>query len=418
MNLSKFGKKFTQSSAINQLMIDLGEAYSSNHPDLCMLGGGNPAFIPEAQALFGLEMEELVNNELFQNMVGIYDGPQGEQTFREVLSNYLNEKFNWQIGLENISLTNGSQNSFFYLFNALAGDMPDGSYKKILFPLSPEYVGYTDLGLSNNMFASQKPKIEYLENRQFKYRVDFDNLTIDDSIAAICLSRPTNPTGNVVSDNEIAKLRALAKQQGIPLIIDNAYGQPFPSVIYSQANLTWDESTVLCMSLSKLGLPGTRTGIVIANKDITQMISSLSGIITLAPNSVGAALMTRMIKDNQITNLTENIIKPFYQQRLESALRLFDEILSDLPILMHKPEGAFFLWLWLKDLPVSTQELYQQLKKRMVYVIPGDEFFIGLDSNWAHTHECLRINYGQPEEKMRQGFKILSDELRSLYADL
>ena len=172
------------------------------------------------------------------------------------------------------------------------------------------------------------------------------------------------------------------------------------------------------MSLSKLGLPGTRTGIVIANKDITQMISSLSGIITLAPNSVGAALMTRMIKDKQITNLTENIIKPYYQQRLESALRLFDEILSDLPILMHKPEGAFFLWFWLKDLPISTQELYQRLKKRMVYVIPGEEFFIGLDSNWAHTHECLRINYGQPEEKMRQGFKILSDELRSLYADL
>ena len=414
MNLSKFGKKFTQTSAINQLMVDLGEAYSSNHPDLCMLGGGNPAFIPEAQALFGREMETLIDNGLFQNMIGIYDGPQGEQTFRDVLSAYLNEKFGWNIGPDNISLTNGSQNSFFYLFNALAGDMPDGSYKKILFPLSPEYVGYTDLGLSNNMFASQRPKIEYLENRQFKYRVDFDNLNVDDDIAAICLSRPTNPTGNVVSDNEIAKLRTLAERQGIPLIIDNAYGQPFPNVIYSSASLSWDNNTVLCMSLSKLGLPGTRTGIVIANPDITQMVSSLSGIITLAPNSVGAALMTRMIKDQQITNLTENIIKPFYQERLKTALSLFEEILSDLPILMHKPEGAFFLWFWLKDLPISTQELYQRLKKRLVYVIPGEDFFIGLDSNWVHTQQCLRINYSQPEEKMRRGFIVLADEIREI----
>ena len=414
MNLSKFGKKFTQTSVINQLMVDLGEAYSSNHPDLCMLGGGNPAFIPEAQALFGREMESLIDNGLFQNMIGIYDGPQGEQTFRDVLSHYLNEKFGWDIGPENISLTNGSQNSFFYLFNALAGDMPDGSYKKILFPLSPEYVGYTDLGLSNNMFASQRPKIEYLENRQFKYRVDFDNLTIDDDIAGICLSRPTNPTGNVVSDNEIAKLRALAEQQNIPLIIDNAYGQPFPNVIYSSASLGWDNNTILCMSLSKLGLPGTRTGIVIANPEVTQMVSSLSGIITLAPNSVGAALMTRMIKDQQITNLTENIIKPFYQERLKTALSLFDEIFSDLPILIHKPEGAFFLWFWLKELPISTQELYQRLKKRMVYVIPGEDFFIGLDSNWEHTRQCLRINYSQPEEKMRKGFMILAEELRKV----
>ena len=415
MKLSKFGKKFTQRSAINELMVDLGEAYNSNHPELCMLGGGNPAFIPEAQSVFSQEMEALLNTELFQSMVGIYDGPQGEQNFRNVLSEYLNKTFSWNITAKNIALTNGSQNSFFYLFNALAGDMPDGTYKKILFPLSPEYVGYTDLGLSDNMFASQKPKIEYLEKKQFKYRVDFDNLEVDDDVAAICLSRPTNPTGNVVSDNELSKLRKLALQRNIPLIIDNAYGQPFPNVIYSQASLKWDENTVLCMSLSKLGLPGTRTGIVIANENITKLVGSLSGIITLAPNSVGAALMTRMIKAQKITHLSDNIIRPFYQQRLNSALALFDEIFSDLPVLMHKPEGAFFLWLWLKDLPISSYELYQRLKKRQVYVIPGEEFFIDLDSNWSHTQECLRINYGQPEEKIRQGFQVLAEELKKLY---
>ena len=110
MKLSKFGSKFTRQSGINQLMVDLGEAYNSNHPDLCMLGGGNPAFVPEAQALFAKEMELLIENKLFERMVGIYDGPSGELTFREVLAGYLNEKFSWQIGPENISLTNGSQN--------------------------------------------------------------------------------------------------------------------------------------------------------------------------------------------------------------------------------------------------------------------------------------------------------------------
>jgi len=293
--------------------------------------------------------------------------------------------------------------------------MPDGSFKKILFPLSPEYVGYADSGLSDGMFASQRPKIEFLENKQFKYRVDFDNLTVNDEIAAICLSRPTNPTGNVVSDREISKLRELAHQQGIPLIIDNAYGQPFPNVIYSQANLSWCENTILCMSLSKLGLPGARTGIVIANQDITNLVSSLSGIITLAPNSVGAALMTRMIEDNEITHLTENIIKPFYQRRLEQATQLFDDFFADLPVLMHKPEGAFFLWFWCQDLPISTKELYQRLKEKLVFVIPGEDFFIDIDSNWKHTKECLRINYGQPEDRLRHGFEIIASELKALY---
>ena len=163
IRLSSFGEKFTRQSGIGQLMVDLGEAFQSNHPDLCMLGGGNPAFIPAAQELFSKEMKTLIDNNLFESMVGIYDGPQGEQSFRQVLSKFLNAQFNWSIGPENISLTNGSQNSFFYLFNALAGEMPDGSFKKILFPLSPEYVGYADAGISENMFVSNRPNIELLE---------------------------------------------------------------------------------------------------------------------------------------------------------------------------------------------------------------------------------------------------------------
>ena len=416
MKLSKFGSKFTRQSGINQLMVDLGEAYNSNHPDLCMLGGGNPAFVPEAQALFAKEMELLIENKLFERMVGIYDGPSGELTFREVLAGYLNEKFSWQIGPENISLTNGSQNSFFYLFNALAGEMPDGSFKRILFPLSPEYVGYADAGLSDDMFASYRPKIELLENKQFKYRVDFDNLEISDDIAAICLSRPTNPTGNVIGNRELARLNELAIAHDIPLIIDNAYGQPFPNVIYADAQLNWNNNTVLCMSLSKLGLPGARTGIVIANEEITNTISALSGIITLAPNSVGAALMTRMIEDGEIEHLTENIIKPFYRQQLDSTIESFEEVFADLPVLMHKPEGAFFVWLWCQDLPISTKELYARLKEKQVFVIPGEDFFIDIDPNWPHTQQCLRINYGQPSDKLKAGFKVIAQELRTVYS--
>lgn len=43
----------------------------------------------------------------------------------------------------------------------------------------------------------------------------------------ICVSWPTNPTGNVITDEELLKLDALANQHGIPLVIDNAYGVPF-----------------------------------------------------------------------------------------------------------------------------------------------------------------------------------------------
>lgn len=415
LELSKFGQKFTRESDIHQLMNDLGHAQSNKHPDLAMLGGGNPAAIPEAQALFGREMERLIENDLFHSMIGLYDGPQGASEFRQVLSEYLNEHFSWPVTPANISLTNGSQSSFFYLFNALAGKMQDGRLRKILFPLAPEYVGYADAGLSDDMFDSRAPKIELLDNGQFKYRLDIDQLNITDDIAALCLSRPTNPTGNVISDKELAQLDQLAQHHGIPLIIDNAYGQPFPDVIHSQATLNWHDNIVLCLSLSKLGLPGARTGIVIANEQITNMLSSLSGIITLAPNSVGAALMTRVIQDGELGHLTGQIIKPFYQDKLSIAIKLVEKYLRPLGVRHHKPEGAFFLWLWMDRLSITSRELYQRLKARHVYAIPGEAFFIGIDPSWEHTRQCLRINYAQPEAQLERGLRVLAEELKRLY---
>ena len=112
----------------------------------------------------------------------------------------------------------------------------------------------------------------------------------------ICVSRPTNPTGNVITDEELIKLDALANQHGVPLVIDNAYGVPFPGIIFSDARPLWNPNIVLCMSLSKLGLPGSRCGIIIANEKIITAISNMNGIISLAPGGIGPAMMCEMIK--------------------------------------------------------------------------------------------------------------------------
>ncbi|NKB41761.1 MAG: aminotransferase class I/II-fold pyridoxal phosphate-dependent enzyme, partial [Ilumatobacter sp.] len=170
--------------------------------------------------------------------------------------------FAWDIQAENIAVTGGGQTAFFLLFNLLAGPQQDGSHKKILFPLAPEYIGYANQGLAPELFVAVPPLVEYGDDGFFKYKIDFDRLQIDDSIAALCVSRPTNPTGNVLTDTEVARLAELADTNGIPLIIDNAYGLPFPNIIFQEVRPVWTPNTIVTMSLSKLGLPGTRTAFV------------------------------------------------------------------------------------------------------------------------------------------------------------
>ena len=243
---SHLGQKLTARSGILELMDDLGRAMTVE-PDMLMLGGGNPAAIPEVQKIWRERMAALLQEAgSFDRMLVNYDPPRGNPRFLRALSGLLRRELGWHLGPENLAVTNGGQSAFFFLFNLLAGDFGDGRRRKILLPLTPEYIGYADQGVDPGLFVSCRPHIDWpltQAARIFKYRVDFDAVEAalrGEDIAAIAVSRPTNPTGNVLTDDEVQHLSALAVRQGIPLIIDNAYGAPFPDVIFSEAAPFWN----------------------------------------------------------------------------------------------------------------------------------------------------------------------------------
>ena len=132
MKFSKFGTKFTGDSGVLLLMDDLGNALNSGEK-VIMLGGGNPAQIPAVQQVFRQRMQAILDSgDDFEQMLSNYGGPQGDVPFAKSLANLLNQEYGWSITEKNIALTNGSQTSFFYLFNLLAGNFSDGSFKNLL----------------------------------------------------------------------------------------------------------------------------------------------------------------------------------------------------------------------------------------------------------------------------------------------
>ena len=280
---------------------------------------------------------------------------------------------------------------------------------------------------------------------RFKYFIDFTKLIEiieNEEIGAICVSRPTNPTGNVLTDGEVAKLDEIAKQYDIPLIIDNAYGTPFPDIIFTDATPIWNENIILSMSLSKLGLPGTRTGIVIANKEVIDAVGKMNAILNLAPNSMGVAFASKIVETGEIIHISKNIIQPYYQQRSQAAATILNDALqkAGVDFYLHEQEGALFLWLWLPTLPVSCEELYLRLKERGVIVVSGNYFFPGIDvdklddfgkivnSNYKdgdvlpfnknHLHQCLRISFVMEEDVIKRGLELLAEEIKQVFDEV
>ncbi len=417
--LSEFGEQLCGGSGIGELMHDLGHALAEGGDRVKMLGGGQPAHIPEMDALWRKRLEEIGNQPgKLEHVLGNYEPPAGNLAFRSAVAGLFLREFGWKLGPENVGVTIGGQTAFFFLFNSLAGRFRDGRRKKILLPLVPEYIGYANQSIGGDLFRAVKPRIEMTGDHEFKYHVDFDNLNVTDDVAAICVSRPTNPTGNVLTDSEIAHLADLADEHQIPLIIDNAYGAPFPNAIFTETTPLWNENIILTLSLSKIGLPGTRTGIVVAREDVIESLTSMTSITGLANTNIGQAITTPLIESGEILRLSNEVVQPYYREKSRQAQAWIEEFFDDsLDYRIHRSEGAFFLWMWFEGLPITSRELYERLKRRDVLVVPGSFFFFGVDdAEWRHRDECLRVTFTMSEDVVREGYRVIAEEVRAAYA--
>jgi valine--pyruvate aminotransferase len=368
VRFSAVGDLFDTDSPTRALMDDLGEV--QRRPEAFLnLGGGNPARVPEVHAHFAARLAQLASERRLDSAFAGYEDPQGPLAFREQVAAYLARRQGWPVSADNILCTAGSQASFFMLFNLLAGDTAGGRRRQILFPQTPEYIGYSGLCLQPDCLRAVDSLTVDTGPARFRYAIDLGNLEIDPAdTAAICLSRPTNPTGNICRDDELAILSERAAAAEVPLIVDCAYGEPFPGMM-------------------------------------------------LSVNPLGASMASSLFEHNLLDRLVSETIRPFYRARLDFALKRCDEAFAGLDYRIHEPGGAIFLWVWFRDSRVDSQLLYERLKRRGVLVIPGHHFApaggAGVD---GHLRQCLRLSFAQPEDVVARGVAVIGEEVRRILA--
>ena len=118
-------------------MDDLGRAMAGAHGPIRMLGGGNPAHIPEMQAIWRDRMAAiLADPPQFDRMMTNYDPPIGNAKFIAALAGLLRSEFGWNLRPENIAVTAGGQTAFFFLFNLKSSIFVQANNYGILIILS------------------------------------------------------------------------------------------------------------------------------------------------------------------------------------------------------------------------------------------------------------------------------------------
>jgi valine--pyruvate aminotransferase len=167
------------------------------------------------------------------------------------------------------------------------------------------------------------------------------------------------------------------------------------------------------MSLSKFGLPGTRTAFVVGPPEVAAAVASMTAVTGLANGNFGQTIAGPLIASGEITRLSREVIRPYYLAKRDKALAAVAEFFPDTaPYAIHESGGAMFLWLWIKDSKRTSKVIYRALKERGVLVVPGEYFFFGLeDQEWPHRHECLRLSFAMDDNDVREGIRIIANEL-------
>lgn len=416
--LTQFGAQMSHLSGVRAIMKDIIETLqASQGKEFINLSAGNPVIIPEVEQLWRNCTADLLASSEYGEVVCRYGSSQGYQPLVEAIAEDFNQRYDLNLTNRNILVTPGSQSLYFFAANAFGGYTPDGHLKQIVFPLCPEYTGYSGVSLVPEVLVAHKPALEIDPvAHRFKYRPDFSQVNLGENTGCVIFSRPCNPTGNVLTDAETQKIAALAALWNIPVFIDSAYGPPFPSLNFTEMTPVFGGNVVHCISLSKAGLPGERIGIAIGSERVIQALEAFQTNACIHASRYGQAIAAQAIRSGALAEISTQVIRPYYQQKFAVVETTLDQCMpQDLPWFLHRGEGAIFAWLWLRDLPISDWEFYQALKQVGVIVVPGSSFFPGLREAWPHKHQCLRISLTATDEEIAIAMQRLADVAKQVY---
>ncbi len=419
--LTKIGAQMSNLTGVRAIMKDIIETLSAGAGrQFINLSAGNPLILPEVEQLWRDCTVDLLNSSEYGEVVCRYGSSQGYAPFIEAVVNDFNQRYGLSLTDKNILITPGSQTLYFYAANAFGGytePVNGGSLKQVVLPLSPDYTGYGGVALSPESLIAYKPTLDIdASAHRFKYRPDFSQLSINENTGCVIFSRPCNPTGNVLTDEEVHKIAALAAPYNVPVFIDSAYAPPFPALNFTEMTPVFGENIIHCMSLSKAGLPGERIGIAIGDEQVIQVLECFQTNMCIHPSRYGQAIASRAINSGKLANISETVIRSFYQNKFTVLESTLDAAMpKDLPWLLHRGEGAIFAWLWFQDLPMTDWEFYQLLKQVGVIVVPGSSFFPGLREEWEHKHQCLRISLTGSDEEIAIAMQRLAKVAEEVY---
>jgi len=360
--------------------------YAKQTPGVISLGVGEPDFITPKTIV------EAGKNALDEGKT-FYTSNQGLLTAREKVSSYLTSRFRVSYLPEEIILTVGSSQAILASLMALINPGDE------VIVTEPTYVCYIP---DIEMCGGKAVVIPLKRENNFKLTKDELKKYITPKTKAVFLSYPNNPTGAIMSKEDLEDIVPLIIKNDLYVISDEIYAElTYENKHCSIASLpNMKDRTILISGFSKsFAMTGWRIGFVCAPVEIIKQILKVQQFVVLsAPTMSQYASITAI--DECIPDMLYMISE--YDKRRIYLLKSFKELGID----CSDAKGAFYLFPNISKFGLSSREFCLKLLKEYKFlVVPGTAFGESLEG-------YVRITYATKMENLEKFVATLKSLLK------
>ena len=328
-----------------------------------------------------------------------YTGNRGLPALLQLISKYLNERFALEYDPKHILVTVGGSEAIDLTLRACVerGD-------EVLIP-DPAYVSYSPLV---TMADGVPVHVECHEADNFVIKPEYLEKAITSKTKAIILTYPNNPTGAIMTEDELKAIAEVIIRHDLLVITDEIYAE----LTYGQKHTSiatlpgMKDRTVYISGFSKaFAMTGWRLGYVCAPPAIDEAIFKIHqyGIMCAPIMSQYAAI--EALKDGLSDGFaTVEEMRDSYDKRRKFVLHSLKEIGLD----CFEPKGAFYAFPSVKTSGLPAEQFANELlKQQKVAVVPGNAFGQFGENN-------VRISYATSMNALSEAFDRMATFLNNL----
>lgn len=337
---------------------------------------GEPDF-PTAQPIIDAGIRSL------EQLKTHYTPACGLPALRELISQYYKTRFNIEVNANRIIITPGASGAL-----QLALAVLTNTDDQILLP-EPGYPCNRNIA---HVLGLKIKNVVVDERSNYQLQAKHIEQYWQQDMRVAMVSSPSNPTGTLLTQNEMVSLISSIAQKHGHLIVDEIYqGLVYDTESYTA--LSFSEDIFVINSFSKyFGMTGWRLGWMVVPEPFIDAVDRIAQNIFLAPATMSQYAALAAFSSETIAIL-ESRVDVFKERR--------DYLLSALPSLgfklLVKPQGAFYLYA---DCAAITQDAFtwtrELLEAQGVAITPGIDF----GEHNANTH--VRFAYTRPINELKE----------------